>query len=160
MSRCVIFHSYSGVTRSLAQKIKGACRTELIEVMPKTSYNAITVYILGVFRAMRGTKDPIEQKKIDVTGYDLIILGTPVWSGKPTPAMNAAVEALKGSEGKKVILFATCKSRPGQTTSFLQKACVAKGMNVIGEFAFTTPDLSDGKKLNELIVAINASLTE
>lgn len=160
MSRCVIFHSYSGITRSLAQKIKNACNADLIEVMPKKSYNPITVYMVGGYRAMREALDPIEQKRIDVTGYDLVILATPVWAGKPTPAMNSAIQALKGHEKKKVILVATCKSQAGKALEILKNKCADLGMTVLGAFPLTGSDLNDGKKLNELFVAINASLTE
>jgi flavodoxin len=160
MSRCVIFHSYSGVTRLLAQKIKDACGADLIEVMPKRSYNAVTVYVVGGYRAMKDALDPIEQKKIDVTGYDLVILATPVWAGKPTPVMNAAISALKGYEKKKVVLVATCKSQPGNVFESMRTKCANLGLMVIRTFFFTDSDLKDGKKLNELIVAINASLTE
>jgi len=160
MARCVIYHSHTGVTRALAQKIKDACGADLIEIMLKKPYNALTLYALGGFRAMKGAQDAIEQKKIDVNGYDLVILCTPVWAGKPTPAVNAAVAALKGHEGKKALLLATCKSQPGQTLDILRKTCEKTGMDVIGEFAFTDKDLKDGKKLNEMFVAISASLTD
>lgn len=160
MSRCVIYHSHSGVTRSLAQKIKNACGADLIEVMPKKSYNALSVYAVGGYRAMKDAQDPIEQKKIDVAGYDLIILGTPVWAGKPTPAVNAAITTLKGYESKKAIVVVTCKSQPGQTAGIIRKRLETMGMKVIGVFVFTAADLKDGKKLNELIVAVNASMTE
>jgi flavodoxin len=160
MSRCVIFHSQTGVTRSLAQKIRDACGADLIEVMPKKAYNALTVYAVGGYRAMKDAHDPIGQKKIDVAGYDLVIVGTPVWAGKPTPVINSAVAALRGHEGRKAIVLVTCKSQPGQTAGILRKRLETMGMNVIGVFVFTAADLKDGKKLNELIVRINASMTE
>ena len=160
MSRCVIYHSHSGVTRSLAQKIKAACGADLIEVMPKKTYNRISLYALGMVRAIKGEQDPIEQKKIDVAGYDLLILGTPVWAGKPTPAFNAAVSALKGYEGKKAIIVVTCRSQPGQTAGMVRSRLENLGVRVIGVFVFTEKDLADGKRLNELIVKINATITE
>jgi len=128
--------------------------------MPKTAYNPVTVYLIGSYRAMKDARDPIEQKKIEITRYDLIILATPVWAGKPTPAMNAAISALKGCESKKVILVATCKSQPGKTIESMRKKCAGLGMTVIGAFSFTDSDIKGGKMLNELVVAINASLTE
>jgi flavodoxin len=160
MSRCVIFHSHTGVTRSLAQKIKAACGTDLIEVMLKKAYNSLSLYTLGMYRAIKGGQDQIEQKKIDIAGYDLVVLGTPVWAGKPTPAFNAALAALKGHEGKKAIIVATCKGQPGQTAGIVRKRLETMGLKVIGVFVFTQADLKDGKKLNELIVTVNASLTE
>ncbi len=160
MSRCVIYHSHTGVTRSLAQKIKAACGADLIEVMPKRIYNRVSLYSLGMLRAIRGNEDAIEQKKIDVTGYDLLILGTPVWAGRPTPVFTAGISALKGYEGKKAIVLATCKSQPGQTAGIVRRRLEEMGIRVIGIFVFTEKDLAGGKRLNELIVAINASMTE
>lgn len=160
MSRCVIYHSHTGVTRSLAQKIKAACGADLIEVMPKKTYNRVSLYTLGMVRAIKGDKDPIEQKKIDVTGYDLLILGTPVWAGKPTPAFNSALTSLKGAEGKKAIVLTTCRNQPGQTAGIVRKQLENMGIRVIGVFVFTEKDLADGQRLNELIVKINASMTE
>ncbi len=160
MSRCVIYHSHTGVTRSLAQKIKAACGADLIEVMPKKTYNRLSLYTFGMVRAIKGEQDPIEQKKIDVAGYDLLILGTPVWAGKPTPAFNTAISALKGCEGKKAVILVTCKSQPGQTAGIVRKRLLDMGIKVIGVFVFTERDLADGKRLNELIVKVNASMTE
>lgn len=160
MSRCILYHSHSGTTRRIAKKVKVACGGDLIEVMPQKNYNALTVYVLGGYRAMKGRQDPIEQKKIDVAGYDMIVLGTPVWAGRPTPATNAAIAALKGCEGKKAIIFATCGGKPGETMDIVKKALEAKGVKVIGTYIFTKKDLSDGKRLNELIVRVNASMTE
>ncbi|WAC05437.1 MAG: ArsR family transcriptional regulator [Methanoregula sp.] len=160
MSRCIIYHSHSGATRRIAKKLKVACGGDLIEVMPRKKYNALTLYLLGGYRALKDAEDPIEQKKIDVARYDMIVLGSPVWAGKPTPAINAAIAALRGCEGKTAIIFATCKSNPGQTVGILRKRLETMGIKVIGVFVFTQADRKDGKKLNELIVSVNASMTE
>jgi flavodoxin len=160
MALCIIFHSYSGITRRVAKKVKVACGGDLIEVMPKKRYNALTVFPVGGYRAMKGKKDPIEQKKIDVSGYDLIVVGTPVWAWKPTPVINAAIAALKGCDGRKGVIFATCGGQPGDTVEVMKKALEARGVKVAGDVVFTKKDIKDGKKLNELIVTINASITK
>jgi flavodoxin len=157
MSRCIIYHSHSGITRRIAKRVKVACGGDLIEVMPQKKYNALTVYVLGGYRAMKGKQDLIEQKKIDVAGYDMIVLGTPVWGGKPTPVINAAIAALKGCEGKKAIIYATCGGKTGETIDIMKKALDAKGVKVVGDMVFTQKDIKDGKKINELIVTVNAA---
>lgn len=160
MSRCIIYHSHSGTTRRIAKKVKAACGGDLIEVMPQKKYNFLTLYLLGGYRAMKDMQDPIEQKKIDVAGYDMIVVGSPVWAGKPTPAISAAIDAIRGCEGKRAIIFSTCGSQPGQTVGIIKKRLETKGIKVIGVHVFTQKDLKDGRKLNELIVAVNASMTE
>jgi hypothetical protein len=50
---------------------------------------------------MKEELDPIEPETIDVSVSDLVVIGTPVWAFKATPAINAAIAALKGCDGKK-----------------------------------------------------------
>ena len=71
-------------------------------------YSRISKYLVGAGRAARRLSDPINPPEIDVSWCDLVVIGSPVWSGKPTPAINAAIQALKGCEGKNSILFVTC----------------------------------------------------
>ena len=74
--------------------------------------------------------------------------------------MNAAIAALKGCEGKKAIIFATCGGQPGKTIDIMKKQLESQGVKVIGDFIFNRKDVRDGKKINELIVSVNATITE
>ena len=90
-------------------------------------YSKLTAYTLGAFRARGGKADAVEPATIDVSGYDQIVLGTPVWAWRATPVANGAVEALVGANGKSAIIFATCGSTPGDTLQQLRGALTAKG---------------------------------
>jgi len=155
MKTCVIFHSYSGITRSVAQKVKAACGSDLIEVIPRKSYSSLTAYTLGCMRARREEQDLVDPETINVSAYDLIVVGTPVWAFKATPATNAAVAGLRGSEGKKAVIFATCGGTPGETLPILKKALAGKGVTVVGEVLLTRKDID--AKTTELITIIKAA---
>ncbi len=148
---CIIYHSYSGVTRSIAEQISAACGGNLIEVKSRKHYNKLTVYPVGGMRARRGEHDPIDPEVIDVPGCDLLVIGTPVWAFKPTPAINAAFAALTGSAGKRAVTFATCGGQAGETLDIMRKALEEKGASVIAEVVLTRRDIDDGKKVQELI---------
>jgi flavodoxin len=150
MKTCIIFYSYSGVTRGIAEKIRTACGGDLIEVRSKEDYSAITAYTLGCIRARREQSDPIEPEVIDVSSYDIIVVGTPVWAWKPAPATNAAIKVLKGCEGKKAVIYATCGSQAGETLPIMKKGLEEKGVTVIGEVGFTRKEVNGGKKIQEL----------
>ena len=108
MKTSIIYHSYSGITRGVAEQIQKACGGDLIEVKLKKNYSSLTAYSLGCYRARKEECDPIEPETIDVSASDIIVIGTPVWAFKATPAINAAIAALKGCDGKKAVIFATC----------------------------------------------------
>jgi len=100
MKICIIYHSYSGITRGIAERLKASCGGDLLEVKPRKDYNTLTAYTLGCRKAMNREADPVYPDSIDVSSYDLIVIGTPVWAWKATPVTNGAIAALKGCEGK------------------------------------------------------------
>jgi flavodoxin len=156
MKISIIYHSYSGITRGIAEQIKAACGGDLIEVRPKTPYNKITAYTTGSMRARREEADPIEPGEIDLGTTDLIVIGTPVWFWKTTPVTNGAISALRNCEGKKAVLFATCGSKAGETIPIMKKALARKGVTVIGEHVLTRRDIIKGEKVAEVVEAVNA----
>jgi flavodoxin len=157
MKTCIIYHSYSGNTRSVAERVSAACEGTLIEVISHEYSSRLTAYTIGCYRAMKGMSDPIEPVTIDVSSCDLIVIGTPVWAGRATPAINAAVAALAGCEGKSAVIFATCGGMEGETLPILKKALEARGVAVAGEFVFDKIGVTDPDRINAMISAIKAS---
>jgi DNA-binding transcriptional ArsR family regulator len=154
---CVIYYSYSGVTRSVAEGIRNAGGCDLIEVRTKTPYSNFTAYTTGVLRSRKGACDPIEPAVIDVSGYDLLIIGTPVWAWKPAPAINAAVNALRGCEGKMAVAFTTCINQPGEALPLLSRALAERGITVMAEISLKAEDTKNpdagGELLRQIIAA-------
>jgi flavodoxin len=155
MKPSIIYYSYSGITRGIAEKIQKACGGDLVEVKLKQNYSSITAYTLGCYRATKEERDPIEPETIDVSLSDLIVIGTPVWAFKATPAINAAIAALKGCDGKKAVIFATCGSSAKDTLLILKKALGVKGVAVVGEFVLTRKEIGEGQKVSTLIDNVN-----
>lgn len=154
---CVIFYSYSGITRRVAEGIRNASGCDLIEVRPKKPYTSFSVYTTGILRSRKGACDIIEPADIDVSGYDLLIIGTPVWVGKPTPAINGAIRALKGCEGKMAVVFSTYLCDPGEALSLLGTALADRGVRVMAEISLNADDTRNpdagGELLRQIIEA-------
>jgi flavodoxin len=156
MKISIIYHSYSGNTRSVAEKIHAACGGDLVEVKSTGYSSRLAAYTIGCYRAVKGMCDPIEPATIDVASDDLIVIGTPVWAGRATPAINAAVAALIGCTGKKAVIFATCGGKERETLPLLKKALEERGVTVSGEFVFDKKRITDPDRINALISAIKA----
>jgi DNA-binding transcriptional ArsR family regulator len=151
---CIIFYSYTGITRGIAEQIRNACGCDLVEVKTQKEYSSFTAYTTGVLRSRKGACDPIIPEEIDVSRYDLLIIGTPVWAGKPTPAINAAVRALKGCEGKKALIFVTSCGMPGEALPLLKTALTLRDVDVVSDINLTKEDTESQKAHNELIERI------
>jgi flavodoxin len=156
MKTCIIYHSYSGNTRSVAERVHAACGGKFIEVKSDEYSSRLAAYTIGCYRAMKGMCDPIEPAIIDVATDDLIVIGTPVWAGRATPAINAAVAALRGCGGKSAVIFATCGGKERDTLPVLRKALEARGVTVTGEFVFDKTGLKDPERVNAMITLIKS----
>lgn len=151
MNICIICYSYSGITRSLMEKIHAVCGGDFIEVHTLKKYRTFTVYTTGCLRSRQEEIDPITPGTIDVSCYDLLVIATPVWAWKPAPAANAIVSGLRGCEGKSAVICATCCGNPGECIPLLKKRLQERGIKVTGESVLMSKESEDTEKRNELI---------
>jgi flavodoxin len=158
MQPVIIFHSYSGVTRGIANAVMTACGGDLIEVTPKERYSKMSAYTLGCYRALREESEPIDPECIDVASYDLMVIGTPVWAWKATPAINAAILALKNCEGRKAVIFATCGAQAKDTLLIMRRSLEARGVLVVGEVVLTKKEIEVGTKIQDLISCVSSAM--
>ena len=120
MKTLVVYYSYSGIT----EKVINIYSSELAksgEVMvqrlkPRQEIDTF----LGQCRAAFSRKRAELSGNItsDVKGYDLLVLGCPVWAFAPVPAVNTYLDRLSGLEGKKAIILLTSGSGAGVGNCF------------------------------------------
>ena len=157
MKICIVYHSETGNTRHIAQHLASACDGQLVEVHDRASYSALTRFLLRCKKARNEDLTPIEPAVIDVSAYDLLVFGSPVWAFKPTPVIHAAIAALKGCEGKWAVAFFTHGGRPGQTEECIKKWVDARGMHFSGALAIHQKDIEDEKKNGDLIKLVQSA---
>jgi flavodoxin len=103
MRICVLYFSRTGCTKFMAEAIAEALNSPTFDIV---------------------SADPSV-----VEDYDMIILGTPVEGFKPAKETLAFIERLPSTDGKKAILFCTCKFYKGSTFKVMSKALGDKGYN-------------------------------
>lgn len=157
MKICIIYHSETGNTRHVAQHLASACsEVRLIEVHDRAEYLPLTRFLSRCKKARGEETTPVEPASIDVAGYDLLVLGSPVWAFKPTPVIHAAIESLKGCEGKPVIGFLTHGGRPGSSEEILSAWCEKRKMPVQGTMTIHMKEIENEKKAKELFTMVSA----
>ncbi len=104
----VVYYSWGGNTRVVAEKIKAQLGADLVEIVPETAYP--TDYSECVAQARKETKEnfrPEIKTKVDNLGdYDVILVGTPNWCSTIAPPVATFLEQNRFN-GKKVALFVT-----------------------------------------------------
>jgi flavorubredoxin len=156
MAAVIVYHSETGQTRLVAEQVAKRAGAVLIQVHDQAHYNAVTRYLIGARLARNRERAHIDPAVIDVTPYDGIVVGSPVWAWHPTPAINAAIDALKGCEEKPGIVFATSGGMPGETVDMMRAALTERKVQVQATFHFGRKDIQDPQKIGELVAAIIA----
>jgi hypothetical protein len=130
------------------------CDGKLVDITDTARYNTLTRFLVRCKMARGEEKTTIEPSSIDVSGFDQLVFASPVWAFKPTPAIHAAIDAVKGCEGKKATAFCTHGGRPGQTSEIFQKWIEARGMKCVGNATIHQKDIENEKITRELITLL------
>ena len=157
MKICVIYHSETGNTRHVAQHIASRYDAKLVEVCEVTKHSSLTRFLSWCKMARGEELTKIEPDEIDVSAYNILVFGSPVWAFKPTPVIHAAIKGLKGCEGKRAIAFSTHGGRPGQTGETLIRWINNRGMRILGVTDIHMKNIEDEKETKALIAMIESA---
>jgi len=145
MKTIIVYYSYSGNTRELAQKKAIELGADIIEVKDKKRPCPLKAYTVEIYRTIKRSKAEIETLNVDFSIYDKIIIMSPVWASLPVTPINNIIEMLP--EGKKVELIMVSggggsKKTAGETKKLIEH----KGCEVVSYI-----DLFAKRKKGELI---------
>ena len=109
----VLYFSATGTTKSIAQRIAKESNSDIIEIIPKEKYKSEDLNYNSDCRANREQNDskarPEIENSIDITKYDTIYLGYPIWWGTNPKIILTLLDTYDFS-GKTIIPFCTSGS--------------------------------------------------
>lgn len=132
----VAYFSASGITKGVAEKLAEAAKADIYEIKPQVPYTDADLNWMD-----KGARSTVEMKdwnsrpaivddKFDVSGYETVFLGFPIWWYIAPTIINTFLEAHDFSN-KKIILFGTSGgSRFGSAVRNLQPS-VADSCEII-----------------------------
>jgi len=118
----VVFYSRSGTTRRIAQALSGALKCDLEEITEPRPRTGFLGYIRSLLEARRKLPSIIAPKKHDVSSYDLVVIGTPVWAWSLSSPVRAYLTAT-ASQLPEVAFFCTLGAR-GSESAFAQMTAI------------------------------------
>ena len=110
--KLVAFFSASGTTKKVADLIAEEAKADLFEIEPKIPYTKADLDWMdkksrsSVEMSDKKYRPEIMEKEIDMSSYDEIFLGFPIWWYVAPTIINTFLETYDFS-GKKIVLFAT-----------------------------------------------------
>lgn len=110
--KLVAYFSASGTTKKTAQMVADAAGADLYEITPKEAYTSADLNWMdkksrsSVEMNDKKFRPEIVDNNVDISNYDTIILGFPIWWYVAPTIINTFLEKHDFS-GKKIVLFAT-----------------------------------------------------
>jgi flavodoxin len=103
----VIYYSLEGNTDNIARRIQKMTGADIFEIETVEAYPAAPAYYWIARKQLKDGKLPQLKRKIpDISSYDLIIIGSPVWWYTISAPMMSFL-SLCDFSGKTVVIFAT-----------------------------------------------------
>lgn len=138
MKALVVYYSYSGNTKMIAGTIADALDADIEVLKPEKPLNASGAgYVMwGLRQLVSQSKPPLLPLGHDPSAYDLIVIGTPVWSYTYAPPVRTFLESADLS-GKQAALFCCHGGDPKNTLAHMANAL--PGCEIIGTIDFFDP---------------------
>lgn len=105
MKTVVVYYSFEGNTKVIAEEIAHQLKCELVRLKPvkELKSKGFTKYIWGGKQAVMKAIPKLEKLELDLNAFDRVIVGTPIWAGTISPAVRTLF--MKILRDKPVILF-------------------------------------------------------
>lgn len=124
MSRIlVVFYSRSGTTEAAAHAIVGALGGDMERIRDTRSRSGLIGYLRSAFEAARGKDGEIAPMNRDPAAYNLVVVGSPVWSGSVSSPVRTYLQQHRGR--LRAVAFFCTEGARGAQRAFRQMAQVS-----------------------------------
>jgi flavodoxin len=115
MKTLIVYYSRTGTTKKVAETLKDMLKANSEEITETVDRSGFLGYMRAGRDAMKRKLTVLKDMKYDPVGYDMVIIGTPVWGFNVCPAIRTYLTQHKLNL-KKVAFFATMGGSGGKKT--------------------------------------------
>ena len=131
----ILYYSWSGNTKKMAEKINGEIAgNDIVEVTVADGTFDSDMYKTNdiALDQIQGKEEFPEAQVIDIdfNKYDLILVGSPVWSGYPATPIKSLLEKMKNYKGEVASFFTSAGTNHKAYASHFKEW--GNGLNIIG----------------------------
>ncbi|WP_405267399.1 flavodoxin family protein [Methanobrevibacter sp.] len=140
MKILIVYYSRTDVTKGIANKIQSILNCDIEEITDDGKYDGKLGFLKGGMNATMGRASDINPISKDPADYDLVIVGTPVWSSNmATPIFTYLIQ--NKDKINKMASFCTCMG--GGYDKALEKMAEVSGKQQISTMFLTSKDIDN-----------------
>ena len=152
----IAYYSYSGNTKSVAERIQKQTGGDLFEIQTVNAYPADYNAVVQQAKQEKEKdyRPALKSKAENINEYDIVFLGTPIWWYTMAPAVKSFI-AENNLAGKTVVPFCT-HGGGGVSSAFSDIAKLAPNSKVLkGLVVYENGSSSTDKEISEWLKELN-----
>jgi len=115
----LVYYSRTGNTKKIAKILEEKFKEKKAELdLIEIEHVKKPGFFAAGKASMKQLELPIKNNHFDMGKYEIILLGTPTWAGRPSPFMKVFINKAENIKGKKVAIFGTGMSPINQREQF------------------------------------------
>lgn len=134
----IVYYSLTGNTKYIAEAMKESMHTDMLELKPVKELKAegSSKYFWGGYQATMKRRPKLNPITLNLSEYDLIIIGSPVWAWTICPPIRSFLSKFNLA-GKNIALWMCCA---GDGIKSMERFKIAlKNSNIVGDISFQEP---------------------
>jgi flavodoxin len=165
----VAYFSWSGNTQALAEEIQSQTNADIYAIEPATPYTTDyteLAYTVSLNEKNNDERPALKDTTLDLSGYDYIFVGCPVWWGDAPMLIHTFLEQYDFS-GKTIIPFCTYATSTGQTLNDIINATPDSshldGFGTTGRHSYNSSTISSWLErigISDVVAGIDGISTE
>lgn len=140
----VVYYSRTGHTRRVAQEIAATLRADIEEIVDPENRLGLLGYLRSGRQAFFGQEADIREPLKDPAGYDLVIVGTPVWNWSLSAPVRAYLARRQQRLARPPVAFFLTEGGSGEQRVFGQMEELV-GKAPLDVMAVREADLESGR---------------
>ena len=159
MKALISYFTRGGRTKKTAEAIASALTNYDVSYFPVELTGGYVEKIKQLDKFEKNDFSAIESElnSLNVSGYDLLIFGSPTYGNKPANVFNEILARMGDLSGKKAVVFDTARFTGDGTRDYMEKKVKEAGAQVIAKKNFrklfwigTKNVIEFGKQINEI----------
>jgi flavodoxin len=143
LARCLVaYYSWTGATAKVAKAVSAALSADVEEIKDIKPRRGLLGFLRSGAEASRKQLPAIQPAIRDASGYDLVVLGFPVWAHDMASPMRAYIARERSNLGT---IAAFCTLGGSGADAAIQSLATACGRTPVSMLSLTSGELASGR---------------
>lgn len=138
MKNLIVYYSYEGNCEEISKAIQEETNADILKLVPKKEKKTKSLFrfVWGGMQVYMTKKPELESYNVDLSEYDNIFIGSPVWFGTYAPPINTFLTDNE-IKNKNVFIFICSGNNKRNTYKNFEEAL--KGNKIVDKIEFVYP---------------------